>query len=250
MPELLTDISWILVAFAAGLGARVLRLPPLVGYLGAGMALAAVGIEGSAIIDRIGDLGVALVLFLIGLDLRFRNLVQMEVIGVSGLHIAIWTLLVTAIGVMLGLPLLGAVAVAAGLSASSLVLAAKSLEAQNDLRAYHGRVAIGIILVQTVVATSAIAAMGDPPSIWALAVIPMIALRPVLGRLLNALGRGEMLLLFGLALAAGGSLLFGAVGLTTAPMISVRLWASSKTHSCPRSFCRSALSDFRMPRVF
>lgn len=214
MPELLTDISWILVAFAAGLGARVLRLPPLVGYLGAGMALAAVGIEGSAIIDRIGDLGVALVLFLIGLDLRFRNLVQMEVIGVSGLHIAIWTLLVTGIGVMLGLPLLGAVAVAAGLSASSLVLAAKSLEAQNDLRAYHGRVAIGIILVQTVVATSAIAAMGDPPSIWALAVIPVIALRPVLGRLLDALGRGEMLLLFGLALAAGGSLLFGAVGLS------------------------------------
>ncbi len=215
MPELLTDISWIIVAFAAGLGARVLRLPPLVGYLAAGMALAVIGVEGSVVIERIGDLGVALVLFLIGLDLRLRNLVEMEVVGVGGLHILLWTLLVTGLGVVLGLSPLGAAAVAAGLSASSLVLAAKSLEAQNDVRAYHGRVAIGIILVQTLVATSAIAVIGEPPSLWALAVVPVIALRPVLARLLDRLGQGEMLLLFGLALAAGGSLLFGTVGLSS-----------------------------------
>jgi len=215
MPDLFFEIGWIIVAFAAGLGARALRLPPLVGYLAAGMVLAAVGIEGSAVIDRIGDLGVALVLFIVGLDLRLRNLLEMEVIGVSSLHIVLWTALVTGIGVAIGLPLMGALAVAAGLSASSLVLAAKSLEAQNDLRSYHGRVAIGIILVQTVVATTAIAAMGEPPSPWALAVLPLLALRPVLKRLLNAVGRGEMLLLFGLALATSGSLLFGAVGLSS-----------------------------------
>jgi len=215
MPDLFFEIGWIIVAFAAGLGARALRLPPLVGYLAAGMVLAAVGVEGSAVIDRIGDLGVALVLFIVGLDLRLRNLLEMEVIGVSSLHIVLWTALVTGIGVAIGLPLMGALAVAAGLSASSLVLAAKSLEAQNDLRSYHGRVAIGIILVQTVVATTAIAAMGEPPSPWALAVLPLLALRPVLKRLLNAVGRGEMLLLFGLALATSGSLLFGAVGLSS-----------------------------------
>ncbi|HHP7239437.1 cation:proton antiporter domain-containing protein [Longibacter sp.] len=215
MPELFFEIGWIIVAFAAGLGARALRLPPLVGYLAAGMALAAVGVEGSAVIDRIGDLGVALVLFIVGLDLRLRNLLEMEVIGVSSLHIVLWTALVTGVGVAIGLPLVGALAVAAGLSASSLVLAAKSLEAQNDLRSYHGRVAIGIILVQTVVATTAIAAMGEPPSPWALAVLPLVALRPVLKRLLDAVGRGEMLLLFGLALATSGSLLFGAVGLSS-----------------------------------
>ncbi|PEN13862.1 potassium transporter KefC [Longibacter salinarum] len=214
MPDLLFEIGWIIVAFAAGLGARVLRLPPLVGYLAAGMVLATFGVEGSTVVEQIGNLGVALVLFIIGLDLRLRNLVEMEVLGVGGLHIVLWTVVVTGIGMALGLPLLGAIAVAAGLSASSLVLAAKSLEAQHDLRSYHGRVAIGIILVQTVVATGAIAAMGEPPSLWALAVIPVIALRPLLARLLDALGRGEMLLLFGLALAAAGSLLFDAVGLS------------------------------------
>jgi glutathione-regulated potassium-efflux system ancillary protein KefC len=251
MPEFLTDISWIIVAFAAGLGARVLRLPPLVGYLAAGMGLAIIGVEGSVVIERIGDLGVALVLFLIGLDLRLRNLVEMEVVGVGGLHILLWTLLVTGLGVAFGLPPLGAAAVAAGLSASSLVLAAKSLEAQNDLRAYHGRVAIGIILVQTLVATSAIAAMGEPPSLWALAVVPMIALRPVLARLLDRLGRGEMLLLFGLALAAGGSLLFGAVGLSAelgALCAGALLAGHDRTNELSESV--SVLKDGFLPAFF
>lgn len=214
MPDLFTDIGWIIVAAVAGLGARSLRLPPLVGYLAAGMVLAALGVEGSAVIDRVGYLGVALVLFMIGLDIRFRNLIQAEVMGVTGVHVAVWTLVVTAIGVAWGFTWTGSAAVAVGLSASSLVLAAKSLEAQNDLRAYHGRVAIGIILVQTVLATSAIVATGTPPSPWAFAVLPLIGARPALSWLLDRVGQGETLLLLGLALAAAGSLLFDAVGLS------------------------------------
>ena len=214
MPDLLPDIGWIIVAAIAGLGARTLRLPPLVGYLAAGMALAVFGVESSAIIDRVGYLGVALVLFMIGLDIRFRNLIQAEVMGVTGLHVALWTVVVTALGGAWGFTWAGSAAVAVGLSASSLVLAAKSLEAQNDLRAYHGRVAIGIILVQTVLATTAIVATGTPPSPWALAVLPLIGARPALSWVLDRVGQGEPLLLFGLALAAAGSLLFDAVGLS------------------------------------
>ena len=41
------DIGWILIAFASGLGARALQLPPLVGYLVAGMGLAMAGVTGA-----------------------------------------------------------------------------------------------------------------------------------------------------------------------------------------------------------
>lgn len=214
-PALLTDIGWIVVACVAGLSARLVRLPPLVGYLAAGMALAAFGIEGSAVIDRIGQIGVALLLFIVGLDLRLRNLIQMEVLGAGGAHLLIWTGLVTGAGVLMGMTVEGALVVAVGLSVSSLVLAAKSLEAQHDLRAYHGRVVVGVSLLQTVVATAAIAAVGSQaPSPWALALLGAAALRPVLHLMLDRIGRGELLLLFGAALAATGAILFDAVGLS------------------------------------
>ena len=67
------------VAFALGFAARKLGLPPLVGFLAAGFALHAVGIEPGKDIDRIADLGVQLLLFSIGLKLRLRTLGRPEI---------------------------------------------------------------------------------------------------------------------------------------------------------------------------
>ena len=64
------DPLWILVAFGMGFLAQQLRLPPLVGFLGAGFALHALGAEGGPLLQQLADLGVTLLLFTIGLKLR------------------------------------------------------------------------------------------------------------------------------------------------------------------------------------
>jgi len=212
--ESLLEVGWIIIAFAAGAGARLLRLPPLVGYLVAGMGLATLGVSEGPVIARIGEVGVALLLFMVGLDVRWKNLVRAEVLGVGGLHLLAVTGVGTAIGLALGLPPLGAVVVAVSFGVPSLVLAAKALDAQGGLRAYHGRVAIGIVLLQTIVATAVMAVLGEAPSPWALALLALPVLSPVLRRLLTQIESDELLVMLGLALVIGGTLLCEAVGIS------------------------------------
>src|SRR5690606_22913165 len=94
------EASWIAFAFILGLLARYVGLPPLIGYLGAGFALAAVGEhvgvgpDDSIILDHLAHLGVLLLLFTVGLKLKLGNLVRREVIGSSILHFGISSLLV------------------------------------------------------------------------------------------------------------------------------------------------------------
>lgn len=76
------EASWIAFAFALGLLARFIGLPPLIGYLGAGFALAAAGDyvgvtrDDSIILDHLSHLGVLLLLFTVGLKLKLGNLVR------------------------------------------------------------------------------------------------------------------------------------------------------------------------------
>ena len=212
--EPLLDVGWIVIAFAAGAGVRLLRLPPLVGYLVAGMGLAAVGVQEGPVVAHVGELGVALLLFMVGLDVRWKNLMRAEVLGVGGLHLLGVTGVGTAVGLALGLHPLGAVAVAVSFGVPSLVLAAKGLEAHGGLRAYHGRVAIGIVLLQTMAATVVMGVLGDAPSPWAAVLLALPLARPVLRRLLDAVESDELLVLFGLALVVGATLACEAVGVS------------------------------------
>jgi hypothetical protein len=89
------------------------------------------------------------------------------------------------------------------------VFAGKVLEANRELRAVHGRIAIGILIVQDVVAVGLLAALSvESPSPYAVVLLALPLLRPVLGRALDWVGHGELLVLFGAALAleVGGEL--------------------------------------------
>ena len=114
----------------------------------------------------------------------------------------------------LRLPLPAAALIAVGLSFSSTVLTAKSLDARGELDSYHGRLAIGILVLQDVVAVLLLAVAGNgSPSWWALALLALPLLRPLLLRLLYAVGHEELLLIYGLLLALGAGWLFELVGL-------------------------------------
>ena len=208
------DLIWIIAAFSAGMVAKAVRLPTMVGYLAAGLVLALLGVQSNELIKAVADFGVVLLLFTVGLHISFRSLIQKQVLGVGAIHLLISTAVFTLLLVALQLPLQAAALIAIGLGFSSTVLTAKSLDARGELDSYHGRLAIGILILQDVVAVLLLALAGDgAPSWWALALFALPLLRPLLLRVMYAVGHEELLLIYGLLLALGAGWLFDLVGL-------------------------------------
>lgn len=218
------EAVWIAFAFSLGLLVRSLGLPPLVGYLAAGFVIS--GMEqyitlpayGDEVISHLAHLGVLLLLFTVGLKLRMRNLVQPEVIGGGLLHFAVSVVLLSpGIYLLLDVTAYHALLLGVALSFSSTVLAAKVLDGKRELRAFHGRVAIGILVVQDLLALLVISlAAGTSPSIWALSVLALPLLRPLLFKLVDVCGHDELMVLLGLLLAlVVGGLGFEALGLSS-----------------------------------
>ncbi|MFW5420664.1 cation:proton antiporter [Nocardiopsis sp. CNT-189] len=216
--------AFIIAAFAGGLAALALRLPPLVGFLVAGFALNALGHESTPALEAVADLGVALLLFTIGLKLDVRALLRREVCGTASAHLALsMPLLVLLLSGLkaAGLVLLQGTGWAAplllgfALSFSSTVFAVKVLDARSEARSLYGRLAIGVLVVQDVFAVVFITAAGTGrPEVWAPALLLLLPLAPLLRRLLDRIGHGEMQVLFGVfAALVLGYALFALAGI-------------------------------------
>ncbi len=198
-------------------------MPPLVGFLVAGFVLHAMGVQGGDLIDGLAELGVLLLLFTIGLKLRLRNLMAPEVWGGASLHMLIVVGLFT---VMLVTPALmgvswymeltwsSAAVIAFALSFSSTIFAVKVLEDRNEIKTRHGQLAIGILIMQDIIAVLFLTIATDKtPTLFALGLLALPLLRPVIGKMLSHSGHGEILILFGLFAAIAGAELFSAVGM-------------------------------------
>lgn len=218
------EATWIAFAFGLGLLARVIGLPPLIGYLGAGFALAAfdnqLGItrQDSEILSHLSHLGVLLLLFTVGLKLKLSNLARPEVVGGSLLHFGLSSvLMLPPILLFFDVGAYEALMLSVVLAFSSTVLAAKVLESRRELKAFHGRVAIGVLIMQDLIALLVMSlASGKVPSAWALLVFLLPLLRPLLFRLLDHSGHEELLVLLGLMMAlVVGGLGFESVGLSS-----------------------------------
>jgi predicted Kef-type K+ transport protein len=206
------------IAFAAGLVARRVGLPPLVGYLLAGFGLYAGGGRLTPTLTEFANMGVTLLLFSIGLKLRLGGLLMPQIWAVAGLHLVVAVALsagfvtllgVAGVGLFVGMEP-GAVALLAlALSFSSTVFAVKVLEDKGEMYALYGRIAIGILIMQDIVAVAFLAISASKmPSVWAFALLALVPLRPLLRYLLDKSGHGELQILFGLTLALGGAQLF------------------------------------------
>jgi predicted Kef-type K+ transport protein len=215
------NVVWITLAFALGLGARWLGLPPLVGYLVTGFLLHGAGIEADEVINEFSQMGVTLLLFSIGLKLKLGSLAQPQVWGVASLHMLIvaglFVVIFLALGTF-GLPLFAGMAIEAAtllafaVSFSSTVFAVKVLEEKGEMGSIYGTVAIGILIVQDLAAVVFLAlSAGKIPSLWALSLLVLIPARPLLLKVLEHAGHGELLVLFGLTLGLGGAQLFDMV---------------------------------------
>lgn len=217
------DIMIVVMAFACGMLANLLCLPPLLGYLAAGFALRALGVHGSELLERIADLGVTLLLFTIGLKLNVQTLLRRDVWGTTTLHLLLSTLLFTLVllackgaGIALAKELGWQMALVLGfaLSFSSTVFAVKVLEERSDMQALYARLAIGVLVLQDLFAVSFLSiSTGKLPSLWAFSLLALPLIRPLLFVLIERAGHGELQLLTGIMLAlvvgAGGFELVG-----------------------------------------
>ncbi|KPJ93055.1 MAG: sodium:proton exchanger, partial [Gammaproteobacteria bacterium SG8_15] len=198
-----TATVWLSLAFGLGFFARLIGLPPLVGYLAAGFLLSMNGYESNDVLEAVAHTGVLLLLFSIGLKLRLKSLVRAEVLAGSLIHMAIVVAMFFALlHTFTDLATSVALFIALALSFSSTVVAAKVLESKHELRAFHGRVAIGILIMQDLVAVAALSAGGDNNlSPWAILLLGFFLIRPLIHKLLDLSGHGELVVLYGLMLA-------------------------------------------------
>ncbi len=206
----LGDVAWISLAFCLGFLARQIGLPPLVGFLATGFVLNYLGIVSGEMLQKLADLGITLLLFTVGLKLNLKVLIRPQVWSVTLLHITliivlfgavIFALALMSVPLFSGLDLKLSLMLAFALSFSSTVFVVKVLEEKGEMKSLHGRIAIGILVMQDLAAVIFLAAStGKLPSLWALSLFLLIPLRPLLHHLLQKTGHGELLILYGLVL--------------------------------------------------
>ncbi len=219
------DPLWIALAFVFGFAVKLVGLPPLVGFLATGFVLHGLGIQGGDTLQELADLGVTLLLFSIGLKLNPKSLLKKEVWATASIHMVLIVLLMglgiywlAAKGFCMfsGMGVGASLTLAFALSFSSTVFAVKVLEEQGEMSALYGRVAIGILIIQDILAVFFLTfSTGKVPSWWALLlVVGLPLIRWVCLKILDHCGHGELVVLFGLLLALVlGASLFDAVGL-------------------------------------
>lgn len=208
----------IIVALGAGLIFKRIGFPPMLGYLASGFVLhATMDMTASDTIQTLADLGITLLLFSIGLKLNLRDLASPRLWGVTGMHMVVSVACIGGFLLLLG-PYLAALSgldpsaiwtIAFALSFSSTVLAVKVFEEQGEGAALHAKIAIGILIIQDLVAVVFMAgSTGKIPEASALLLLLLIPCRPLLHKLLKACGHGELMVLFGFAMAICGAALF------------------------------------------
>jgi len=153
---LLRDLGTILVAGATlSLLGRVVRVPAIVAYIAAGLLLGPVTgvVEVTGGLEVISETGVALLLFLVGLELSLARVrdVGALALGAGFLQVGLTWAGGFGLCVALGIEPIPAVIVGLAVAFSSTAVVVKLLEERGELRAGHGRISVGILLVQDLV---------------------------------------------------------------------------------------------------
>jgi len=135
--------------------ANKLKQPLLVGYLLAGIALSYFGYLGDTrFLEVSSQIGVTLLLFLVGMEMNISELPSLgKVALLTGLGQIFFTSTIGfGLAYLLGFEALPSVYIAIALTFSSTIIMMKLLSEKNDLGSLYGRIAVGFLLVQDIVA--------------------------------------------------------------------------------------------------
>ena len=183
----MNDLYWLGPALVSGVLAVRFGLPPLVGYLIAGFVLNALGFNDHVKLTAIGNLGVTLLLFTIGLKLDVRSLLRPVIWAGTTLHMlavivifgtGLYWLSLTGLAIFAEVDFRIALLIGFALSFSSTVFAVKVLEEKGEYTSRYGQLAIGVLIMQDIFAVLFLAvSAGKIPSPWAFALLGLIPLR-------------------------------------------------------------------------
>jgi CPA2 family monovalent cation:H+ antiporter-2 len=181
--ELLVLVAVLVAALVGGFIARALRLPVILGYLVGGMVVGPYGTElvkDVTQIETLAQIGVALLLFTLGMEFSLKTLKKMGRISLLGgsMQILITMGLGLVIGFALGWSLGESVLFGFFIALSSTMIVLKLLIDRGELDTAHGRVMIGILLMQDLAVVPMMAllpAFGEPDLGWAIGKAVLIA---------------------------------------------------------------------------
>ncbi|MBI4097271.1 MAG: cation:proton antiporter [Candidatus Levybacteria bacterium] len=170
MQGIFTDIA-IIICLAAVLSVifRLLKLPAILAYILTGIILGPLGLfhlENEAALATLGQLGVTLLLFMLGLELKLKEL---RSIGKSAIIAGVLQMYFTFfvaffMTMFLGFSKTEAIYTGIALSFSSTIVIVKLLSDKRDLNSLHGKLALGILLVQDFFAILTIIFLSGNPS--------------------------------------------------------------------------------------
>jgi len=225
------------LAVAAGIGALAfwLRQPLIIAFIFVGILLGPAGLDWVRALDQVdlfAKLGIGLLLFVVGLKLDphlIRSVGPVATVAGIG-QMAMTAAIGYIVAITLGMTSMNAFYVAAALTFSSTVIIVKLLSDKREIDALHGRIALGILIMQDIVVVilmigltaygsgvqesdvgrQALEVIGKGIGFLALVVI---VTRYLLPRLLPALARWpELLTLFAIAWAIGLASLGAGLG--------------------------------------
>ncbi|MEI6732095.1 MAG: cation:proton antiporter [archaeon] len=251
--EVLVGISLIIgIAAILAIFARVIKQPPLISYLITGiivgplfLGLIGTASDQSALIQTFARIGVAFLLFIVGLNLDFRVLKEVgkvaSIAGITEVTIMIGIGFFIALG--FGMPIVPALYLGAALAFSSTVVVVKILSDKKEIDTLHGRIALGILIVEDFIAAIILMIVPVIHSFDVLAILYSLGkillvifvlflfASFVLNKFMNYLARNqEALFLFGIAwaLAIASLFYYNGMSLEIGALIAGMTLASSK----------------------
>ena len=150
-----------------------LKLPLLIAYLFGGLLIATTAVfdpRTSEVLHFLPEIGIAFVLFLVGMELDLREIKSLgKPILLAGiLQITITTIIGSSIARLLGFAQAESLYLGVGLSFSSTILVIKLLLDKKDLNALYGKLAVGILLLEDLLAVILLLFLTVTPSAFGL----------------------------------------------------------------------------------
>lgn len=152
-PLITMIVAGLVLAYIFGMVANRLRLPPLVGYLLAGVLVGPYTpgfVADQALGAELAELGVILLMFGVGLHFSLKDLLSVRALAIPGalVQIAVATLLGAGLGTLLGWGLGASVLFGLALSVASTVVLLKALQDRRLIETERGRIAVGWLIVE------------------------------------------------------------------------------------------------------
>ena len=152
-PLIATIVGGLGLAFVFGAIAHRFRIPPLVGYLFAGIAVGPFTpgfVADQGLASELAELGVILLMFGVGLHFSLEDLLSVRAIALPGaiVQIAIATFLGFGLALLMGWTVGAALVFGIALSVASTVVLLRAVQERHLMGTERGRIAVGWLIVE------------------------------------------------------------------------------------------------------